>query len=90
MVTTTKKEKDLKILLNHAHNALRVHCIHAAYGFAERVCDGDKKRTALPPTAEKRRKSQPYQGGVGLKSHGMTVAVIPMMCLGNRLCRGKL
>ena len=30
------------------------------------------------------------RGGVGLKSHGMTVAVIPMMCLRNRLCRGML
>ena len=28
--------------------------------------------------------------GVGLKSQGMSVAVIPMMCLGNRLCRRKL
>ena len=28
--------------------------------------------------------------GVGLKSRGMSVAVIPMTCLGNRLCRGVL
>ena len=30
----------------------------------------------------------PYQEGIGLKSQGMSVAVIPMLCMGNRLCRG--
>ena len=28
--------------------------------------------------------------GFGLKSRSMSVANVPMMCLGNRLCRGKL